>query len=146
MVSDDGDAAEDEGRMPPYTRTAEYSGKRIYSNKITYHLEQLRHRFTGGSTDVEPVPEALHTPFNCLCCLSRLETGVVDTEEFDGLRVPPLALVYGHNMKDAVVADAMHGHAYPDSHGGAESQRKGGGCGRSRVERNERTDTQSSHA
>ena len=112
MVSDDGD----EGRMPPCTRNVEYSG--IYSNETTYHLKQLRHRFTGSSTDVEPVLYPLHAPLNGLRVLARLEARVVDPQELDGLCVSPLSLVNCDYVKDAVVADAVNGHPEPDSHGG----------------------------
>ncbi len=60
----------------------------------THHLQQLRHRFAGSSTDVKPVLYPLHAPFDSLRALARLESRVVDTEELNGLRVPPLPLVH----------------------------------------------------
>ena len=131
MVSDDGD----EGRMPPYTRTVEYSG--IYSNETTYHLKQLRHRFTGSSTDVEPVLYPLDAPFNGLRVLSRLETRVVDPQELDGLCVSPLSLVDCDYVEDTIVADAVNGHPEPDSHGRKRCSVRSEGEMLSRVARTE---------
>lgn len=88
------------------------------THKRTYHLQQFRHRFTGRSTDVEPVLYPLHAPFDNFRVLAGLETRIVDTEELDGLHVPSLSLINGDNMEDAVVGDAVDGHPYPDGHGG----------------------------
>ena len=85
---------------------------------MTYHLQKLRHSFTGRRSDLEPVLYPLRAPFDGFCRLAGLETRVVDTKELDGLCVPPLSLVDGDEMKYPVIPNAMNGHPQSNSHGG----------------------------
>lgn len=117
------DDATDEGaRMPPCASYEHDNSAEDYEQ--THHLEQFRHRFAGRSTDVEPVLYSLHAPLDCLCVLLWIRAGVVGTEKLDGLRVPPLTLIHGDNVKYAAVSEAVNGHAYADSHEAREKRKE----------------------
>jgi hypothetical protein len=84
----------------------------------TYRRQELHHGITWLSTDAQPILYPVHAPFDALVRVVGFDPRSVNTQEFDGFRVPPLSLVDCDKVKDSVMSDAMYGESQTDGHGG----------------------------
>lgn len=82
------------------------------------HLRQQPHNGLARlRADVQPVLYTLYRPLYRLRACVWVCRGPEDTERFDGPCVAPLAQIDGNEVKDTVMANAMHGETQSDGHG-----------------------------
>jgi hypothetical protein len=82
--------------------------------ETTNHLQELQGRLARKSANPQPVLDPIHTPFHIFVIGSEMQGRIVNAQQLGWSRIPTLPLVDGNEVKNAIVASAMHSES--DTH------------------------------